>query len=369
MELKNRNRNELPWTEEQWQQIEMAVHDECKRTKIAAKYLPMYPAPGAKTVPSDMILLNDQRSRQGEPKLTIDEGDVISLLELEVQFRLTYQQVMEPDLSSALTLATRAANLLSQGVDIAIHQGKPGIDTAPLFVDERVLVVSGEARIGLLEAPEFGEETSSTSSQIDQNIQTIQVPTTTEPGIFPPRWGENTFAAVALAYSRLQSGQGLAQAHYGPYACILNFQPYADSHAPLPTTLIMPKDRIIALLAQMPYKMMEMSEEMMEQHTEDMHSYGRDLSYMYAHHNYPRYYGTGTIPLNPKPQGLFLSLGGNTMDLVIGQDATTEYIRQEGNFYCFRVFERFALRLKDPTSVIRLEFLTESEQPTPPNPY
>ncbi len=348
MTADTRNKNQLPWTEEHWQQIDMAVHDECKRTKVAAKYLPIHPAPGAKTVPSDTVLLGQQIDRRGEPKLTIDETATTPILELEVQFRLTQQQLMEENLSSAITLATRAANLLAQGVDIAIHQGQPGIvgpNAAPLFADGRVTVVSGQATTGLLQAPEFSGSTST--------IQTIPVSTTTGTNVTPPRWGENIFGAVSLAYSRLQSGQDLAQAHYGPYVCILNFQPYADSYAPLPTTLIIPADRIKPLVTEMSHGMMTMSDGMMKKHTEDTHTYGRDMSYMYAQHHYPRYYGTGTIPAI---QGLFLSLGGNTMDLVIGQDATTEYVRQDGNFYCLRVFERFALRLKDPTSVIRLEF-------------
>ncbi|WP_107669739.1 hypothetical protein [Cyanothece sp. BG0011] len=359
MNTETRNKNQLPWTEEHWKQIDMAVHDECKRTKVAAKYLPLYPAPGAMTVPSDTVLLGNQRDRQGEEKLTIDETAITPILELEVLFRLTYQQIMESDLSSAITLATRATNLLSQGVDIAIHGGPSGIRSAPLFRDRRVVIASGQSVIGLLEAPEFSGETS--------QIQTIQVPTTSAPGEFPPRWGENIFGAVSLAYSRLQSGEGLAQAHYGPYACILNFQPYADSYAPLPTTLIIPADRIKPLVTEMHHGMGSMSEDMMKKHSEEMHSYGRDMSYMYTHHKYPRYYGTGTIPLNPKPLGLFLSLGGNTMDLVIGQDAMTEYVSQEGNFYCFRVYERFTLRLKDPTSVIRLEF--QEPTSTPPTEY
>jgi uncharacterized linocin/CFP29 family protein len=357
MNADSRNKNQLPWTDEQWKQIDMAVHDECKLTKVAAKYLPIHPAPGAKTIPSNTVLLSDQRGRQGQKKLTIDETATTPILELEVQFEVTYQQIIEPTLNDVIGAATRAANLLSQGVDIAIHQGQRAIagpTALPLFAEGIVVVVSGQATIGLIEAPEFRGETSP--------IQTIQVPTTTAPGEFPPRWGENIFSAVSQAYSRLQSGQNLAQAHYGPYACILNFQPYADSYASLPTTLIVPADRIKPLVTEMPYGMMSISEDMMKKHTEVMHSYGRDMSYMYAHYKYPRFYNTGTLPLEPKPIGLFLSLGGNTMDLVIGQDTFTEYVRQDGNFYCFRVFERFALRLKDPTSVIRLEF----QQPTSP---
>ena len=354
----NRNKNQLPWTNEYWQQIDMAVHDECKRTKVASKYLPIYPAPGAKTVPSDTVMSDDGPGRAGGQQLTIDETATTPLIELEVQFRLTHQQIVEPDLSSALTLATRAANLLSQGVDIAIHQGQSGISSSPLFTEGKVVVVSGRAITGLIEAPG------------SSSIQIIEVDPTSAPGELP-RWGENTFGAVSLAYSRLQSGQGLAQAHYGPYACILNFNPYADTYAPLPTTLIIPADRIKPLVTEMAHGMMPMSEEMMKKQAQDMQGYGRDMSYMYGHYNYPRYYGTGTLPgrltdnAQPEiqPLGLFLSLGGNTMDLVIGQDATTEYVRQDGNFYFLRVFERFALRLIDQSAVMLFKFKTRSSVP------
>jgi hypothetical protein len=45
------------------------------------------------------------------------------------------------------------------------------------------------------------------------------------------------------------------------------------------------------------------------------------------------------------------------MDIVVGLDATTAFMQQDpnGNFR-FRVVERFALRLKDTSAVIRLEF-------------
>ena len=52
-----------------------------------------------------------------------------------------------------------------------------------------------------------------------------------------------------------------------------------------------------------------------------------------------------------------VSVGGNTMDLVVGIDATTAFMQvsPEG-LYIFRVLERLALRLKDISAIIRLEF-------------
>jgi hypothetical protein len=143
----------------------------------------------------------------------------------------------------------------------------------------------------------------------------------------PLRFGERTFAAVSLAYSRLQSGNNLQQAHYGPYALVLHNEPYADTYAPLPTTLIMPADRIKPLMTA-------------------------------------GFYGSGTLPSQGnapnerETTGIVVSLGGNTMDLVVGMDAITAFLQEDTQGqYRFRVYERFALRLKDTSSVIRLEFV------------
>ena len=115
----------------------------------------------------------------------------------------------------------------------------------------------------------------------------------------------------------------------GPMRWFLNHESYADTYAPLPTTLIMPADRIKPLIAE-------------------------DGTFAF--------YGTGTMP---KLRGIFLSLGGNTMDLVVGMDARAEYLQQaEGGLFRLRVYERFALRLKDLSSIIRLDF-QEIKQPTP----
>ena len=347
MEMQLR-RKELPWDDEIWNRIDRAVHDECQRTKIASKFLPMYGpiASGELTIPSDKILLSD------EQKLAVDEADTERLLELVVEFTLTRQQVeREAELGTAVTLATRAANLISQAEDVVIFQGQLAIDPSsssqhPLFSSGKVIARSGPAGIGLLNAPE--------ADGSNPEIQKFPVKTInpTEP---IPRWGENNFGAVSTAYSRLQSGEQLAQAHYGPYVCVENFEPYADSYAPLATTLILPADRIKPLVTPMYCdKDMYMQGNGRHRHEKDVQMYGRDMHYMYFNGHCPHYYGTGTLP---RFRGIFASLGGNTMDLVVGVDAKTEYLTQDvqGN-YCFRVYERFALRLKDPSSVIRLEF-------------
>ena len=56
------------------------------------------------------------------------------------------------------------------------------------------------------------------------------------------------------------------------------------------------------------------------------------------------FYGTGTLPDN---RGIFISVGGNTLDLVMAQDATTAFDQVDSDgYYRSRVFERFAVRKK-----------------------
>jgi hypothetical protein len=76
--------------------------------------------------------------------------------------------------------------------------------------------------------------------------------------------------------------------------------------------------------------------------------------------------GTGAVLVVPQIlyTGIMVSLGGNTMDLVRGkmnhdEDVMVRFEQKDvdGN-YRFRVVERFALRLKDITAVVQLQFMS-----------
>jgi hypothetical protein len=116
---------------------------------------------------------------------------------------------------------------------------------------------------------------------------------------------------------------------------VLQTTPYADTYAPLPATLTLTADRIKPLVTA-------------------------------------GFFGTGTLPPNPAPAparpalpvppgppffGVLVSLGGNTMDLVAGLEPIAAFMQEDtnGNFR-FRVLERFALRVKDTTGIIVLQF-------------
>jgi uncharacterized linocin/CFP29 family protein len=303
----NPGQDKLEWSQSIWDNINKAVQEEAKRTKIAAQFLPPHV-----TDVSDTTIPSDQVNLRTVPLLTVNEDDKTSLIEIWTEFALTKQQYdKEEHLMTAVTLAINAVNKLSRAEDLLIFQGSQGV-TDDLFKTRTVNIrVSNLDKIvGLLPSAPANQVISVEPTEVNANDPSQN------------RYGENTFGAVARGYSILQ------RTHYGRDALVLPTNPFADTWAPLRTTLIMPADRIKGLVGD-------------------------------------RFYSTSTLPNQftapnqqpTTPQGLLVALDGNTMDLVMGMDPTTAFMQIDGEgLYRFRVFERFTLRLKDPQAVVRLEF-------------
>jgi hypothetical protein len=319
----------------------MAVDEEAKRTKIAAQFLPHFDigtATGGTRAESTMNMNNmarrtiqsDKVVDQTAAELSIEEADERSILEIWTEFSLTDPQLKdEAALKTANTLAVVAANKLSRAQDLLIFQGKVGLKD-PLFAKGTVSLrgVSFDNHgnpktpdslrfTGFLEAvPE--------SQRISVFATHLHTDTTLN------RYGENTFGAVARGYSILQ------RSHYGDDAVALPTNAFADTWAPLRGTLIMPADRIRGLVGD-------------------------------------RFYSTSALPNDFDeedstiiPRGVIVALRGNTMDLVVTVPPTVEYLQRSaenktGGTHLLRVFERFALRLKDPNSVVSLDFQNKKE--------
>jgi uncharacterized linocin/CFP29 family protein len=114
---KNLGRDELAWRQEIWNRIDQAVHDEAKRTKIAAQFLPLFPVgPDTTTVPSDAVeQLTSSVEPVTRPVLSVNEVVVTPLLEIWVDFALTKQQYEDEEhLMTAVNLAVNATNKLSR---------------------------------------------------------------------------------------------------------------------------------------------------------------------------------------------------------------------------------------------------------------
>src|SRR5207244_4126675 len=119
---------------------------------VGAKFLPLYgPVPSEyTTVPADVISIGP-----GNKSMSVDQGKTVPIIEIMVQFTLTKQQYGEEHLNTAVTLATRAANLLAQAQDLVFFQGKGA--ATDVFFRNNPVVVSGGALptnlVGLLSPP------------------------------------------------------------------------------------------------------------------------------------------------------------------------------------------------------------------------
>jgi uncharacterized linocin/CFP29 family protein len=125
-------------------------------------------------------------------------------------------------------------------------------------------------------------------------------------------YGENTFDAVVVAMAALR-----AQGQAGPYALALSPAVYADTFVPVAGTLVMAADQIKPLVSA----------------------------------------GFVEAAALPAATGLLVSLGGNTMDLVMAVEPTTAFVQIDDQGQSqFRLYERWALRVRDPASMVQLSF-------------
>jgi len=275
----NLGRDALAWSSELWSRLDRAIHAEVDRAGIAGKVLPLHSSmPEATTVPADVI----------DPEtMTVRDDAVLPLVELSVEFSLTAQQVeREAELATAVTLASRASNLIAQAEDLLVFQGESAHDAGVFNTVRR----RGSSAEGLVAAAPSAVQVAAKNGDV----------------------GERIVQAVTRACADLQ-GRG----QYGPYALVLRTEQYADASSPLENTLVMPADRLRPLVAQ-------------------------------------GFFATGAMP---EATGLVVSVGGGPIDLAVGVEPTVSFLQLDGNgHYLFRVFERFALRLKDERSLVRLEF-------------
>jgi uncharacterized linocin/CFP29 family protein len=358
-------RDKLPWSPEVWKRLDAAVHEEMTRARVAARFLPAVHVQGKTlTAPSEIVVTptGQQKSGSGASEagaLSVDEGDTTRINEFWVEFTLTPAQVEHEaaeesamahghSASTGITLATRAANILSQAEDTLIFQGKAAAN-APLFSGAGAMV-SGRGKLPDLAAllPDLG------GALAGSNPNPIVIPVS--PINFSngqsPSYQGNTVAAVAQAFAQLQS-----RGQYGPYTLVLQTTPYADAHSPLPSTLIVPAAPIRELVTAGFFGAGTLPS------WEDPSAPGTPLVIPPATGPAGPTWTKGGANVPVLYSGILLSLGGNTMDLVRGRlhhdhevAVTFEQKDVDGN-YRFRVVERFALRLKDPNAVAVLAFL------------
>lgn len=284
--MNNNNGRDKIWNDAVWQEIDKAVLAEVGRIRVAQKVFPSTPMANASYVPADIF----------DPKtMSIAEGQTRPFIEISVEFPLTQTQVdNEATLKTGRTLARLATKSLALAEDLLFFQG------ADAKLPDEVRVVNRNATDGGL------------LGVAKPKVIEVKPIDPKKPGVY----GENTFKAVSEGISKLTQ-----DAQPGPYALILESSVYADTYAPLPTTLVTTADRIMPLVTG-------------------------------------GFYGTGTLPASI---GLLISLGGDPTTVYVGQDAVTAYTQEDQDGTSrFRVFERVQIIARDARAFVRLDFKTPS---------
>lgn len=296
------NDPQLAWTDDQWNTVQAAVDEAAQKARVASSFLPLVGplSPSATTVPAMPMKNQDlpQLERgEGTLRLEVDEHKVLRLATISANVYLKNSEATEPELASATAMFARAADVIARVEDAVVFNGLPEQDLAELPAAERV--------------PTFADGTPA----VQPLIYKVHGGTPnggllgSRPGGPPAVEVEDIVTAVVDAVERLE-GQG----HYGPFACVLGDDLFLRANTPS-RSLVLPSDRIMPFL------------------------------------NGPLL-RSSTVP---KKKGLVVALAGNPIDLVVATDITVKYLQLTIEpRYVFRVYERIALRVKQPGAVCAL---------------
>jgi uncharacterized linocin/CFP29 family protein len=347
---------QLPWTDEQWARVNQVIHEEASRARVAATFLPMVgPLPGgtdfvrrelisyAETpnvlsnalveiatatanfntamarVPPDintaMAAQQQIASAQhiiGAHRIRIDDRQTIQLATLQVRVPVRGAQMADPDMTSALALFRRAANVVARLEDAVIFRGLVPDPTSP-----------GHFRPPAGIAPDLDGIWEITGGQASDGLWTNAAPLARWVLIrgYPvSRRGNRLVRAVSRTIGLLEQ-----TGHFGPFAVVLDQGLFLVAQTPDRHSLVLPQDRIIPFLGGGP---------LLRSSTLDQ--------------RWP-------FPLNRVFTGLVVALGGAPIELVVATDIGLQFLQLTTQpVFVFRVRERIALRIKEPDAIIQL---------------
>jgi uncharacterized linocin/CFP29 family protein len=295
------NDTQLAWTDDQWNTVQATVQEAARNARVASSFLQLvgpYP-PSTTTVPA--MRMGDEQIWQpargeGLKRLAVDENDVLRLTTISSEVYLKNSEVNQPDLASATAMFARAADLVARVEDAVVFNGLPK---------------KGMKKKGAAGQVPRGKGGRPAVKPLVYKVRGGN-PNTGLLGVGSgkPVPAKNIVKAVVEAIERLER-----QGHFGPFACVLGDELFLRVNTPK-RSLVLPSDRITPFL------------------------------------NGPLL-RTSTIPEN---QGLVVALAGNPIDLVVATDITVKFLQLTVEpRYVFRVYERIALRVKQPGAVCVLE--------------
>jgi uncharacterized linocin/CFP29 family protein len=298
----DRNVAELNWNEEQWNTVVKTVADEAQRARVAASFLPLFGPLDASVVGVPNLVLSYQHDpmapaapEAAHHRICVDSEPSTLLTTISVTVAVRSHEVADPELSAALGMFRRAANVIARVEDALLLHGQvdkgqrpaKGVTSLPPIFQ----VSGGRAQPGLVASG-------------------MRIPAGARPGPDERRRGDATVGAVVQAVNELE-----AHGHSGPFACVLGHELFEAVCTPT-ASLVLPRDRILPFL------------------------------------NGPLV----RTSIMPTDHGLIVALGGNPVEIVVGSDISVRFLQTTAEpRYLFRVAERVALRVREWSAVAVLD--------------
>lgn len=306
---------QVPWTDEQWARVTQVINEEARRARVAATFLPHFGPlpPNVDFVPRDRMNYHlPEHTGDGRDNgtsvlprnlLWVDDITTIPLTTLQVKVFLRAAQMADPDMSSALQMFRRAANVLARLEDTLVFNGQPGPgrirfpEGTSASIPPIWEALRGHQCRGLLHGEHDSEHGDS---------PTIRVPMPGE-GL---GLGEELVGSISSAISALE-GNG----HFGPFAVVLGHKFFTAVQTPSPS-LVLPQDRIVPFLGGGPLLR------------------------------------SSTIPDH---SGIVVAVGSAPVELVVATDMSLGFMQVTTDpAFAFRVYEKIVLRIKEPSAITAL---------------
>lgn len=301
----DRNSADLNWSDDQWNLVQQTVSQEAKRARVGASFLPIYGPLDSSTVAVPRLRLG-QGGVAGNPqqRLWVNSDPDLTLATIASLVYLRTNEAADPDLSAALSLFRRAANLIARTEDALIFGGQPDAGLWPPQSPAALRAV-GTIRGG-------GPNEGLFPPALPNPPVAGAIPGIPPRGVVHvnPGNGAALVAAVVTAITNLE-----AAGHYGPYACVLANDLFELACQPVVASLVMPRDRMLPFLDGQLFR-------------------------------------SGAVPAR---YGVVVSLGGDPIELVVASDISVKFLQINTEpRYVFRVSERIALRAKEMDAVVVL---------------
>jgi uncharacterized linocin/CFP29 family protein len=293
---------QVPWTDEQWARVTQAVQKEAARSRVAASFLPLVGPlpPDTDFIKSGELVYGPAAAPANPPQdwqtMQVADRNTIPLASLQVRVQLRGAQVADPNMTSALEMFRRGANVLARLEDAIIFRGQMGADQGPpadaiLSLPAIWKVTSGYENGGLFGLAETAPAGLKKRAPLSAGHQIVQ--------------------EVTARIGELES-----RGHFGPFTVVLGQELFGDAQDPS-NSLVLPSDRIIPFLGG-----------------------GQLLR-------------SSTLP---EDKGFIVALGAAPFELVIATDVSVGFLQITTEpAFIFRVHEKIALRVKEPGAIGLLE--------------